>query len=135
MLDEVGALFFDLDAALLEDGVVGALVLLLDRLDRLRLDTGLRWIVDTAGKVAVGVSGPGGADPIGGGEQAGEELHGEFLLGRAKTVNRRGGTPRGAKGNKTPRGRGGGPRFPPRLPGGRWPWLAPPRPGGPAADR
>src|SRR5581483_7677588 len=73
MLDQVGALLLDEDAA---GAVVGVLVLLVplhDRLDRLRLDAGLGRVVDAAGQVAVGVGRGRGAEAVGGGKHSGEK--------------------------------------------------------------
>jgi hypothetical protein len=58
LLHEVRPLLLDGDRAILEDRVVGALVLLLAGLHGLRLDTGLRRIVDAARQIAVSVDGP-----------------------------------------------------------------------------
>src|SRR3954453_9105828 len=65
VLDQVGPLLLDQDRAGAEDRVLVGLVLLLDGLDRFRLDAGLSRVVDAAGEVAV----RGGLD---GGEHAGE---------------------------------------------------------------
>src|SRR3954451_18217702 len=65
VLDQVRPLFLDQDGAGAEDRVLVALVLLLDGLDRLRLDAGLGRVVDAAREVAV----RGGLD---GGEHAGQ---------------------------------------------------------------
>src|SRR4051794_22024131 len=65
VLDQVGPLLLDQDGAGAEDRVLVGLVLLLDGLDRFRLDAGLSRVVDAAGEVAV----RGGLD---GGEHAGE---------------------------------------------------------------
>src|SRR4051794_22071536 len=53
VLHELGALLLDDERASAEDGVLVALVLLADGLDRLRLDARLRRVVDAAGKVTV----------------------------------------------------------------------------------
>src|SRR3954451_6862177 len=53
VLDEVRPLLLDQDRAGPEGRVLVALVLLLDRLDRLGLDPGLSRVVDAAGEVAV----------------------------------------------------------------------------------
>src|SRR3954465_9371535 len=65
VLDQVGAGLLDQDRAGAEGRVLVRLVLLLDRLDGLRLDAGLGRVVDAAGEVAV----RGGLD---GGEHAGK---------------------------------------------------------------
>src|SRR4051794_24326916 len=63
VLHEVGALLFDLDRALLEDRIVASLVLLLDRLDGLRLDARLRGVVHAAREVAVRMDAATGLEP------------------------------------------------------------------------
>src|SRR3954470_16608037 len=65
VLDQVRPLLLDQDGAGTEDRVLVGLVLLLDGLDRLRLDAGLGRVVHAAGEVAVS----GG---LHGGEHAGE---------------------------------------------------------------
>src|SRR5271154_4555257 len=56
VLDQLRTLFLDNQAAGPELRVRVLLVLLVDRLDRFRLDPGLRRVIDSAGQVAVGVS-------------------------------------------------------------------------------
>src|SRR3954462_1960258 len=65
VLDQVGPLLLDQDGAGAEDRVLVGLVLLLDGLDRFRLDAGLSRVVDAAGEVAV-------CGGLNGGEHAGE---------------------------------------------------------------
>src|SRR3954463_10480299 len=57
VLHELRTLLLDEQRASAEDGVLVALVLLADRLDRLRLDARLRRVVDAAGQVTVGRDG------------------------------------------------------------------------------
>jgi len=80
VLHQVGTLFFDLNGALAEHVVVGALVLLLTALHGLRFDAGLGRVVDATGQVAVGVDPSRWADPVDERGDAGENGHAEMLL-------------------------------------------------------